>query len=221
MFRIKICGIQSVEDALLAAAAGADAIGLNFFAKSPRYVTPDMAEKIVKTLFNDVIKVGLFVNHPPGMVVELFDSLGLDLIQLHGDEQPEYLVTLGGRPVIRAFRLGEAGLQPVFNYLDRCRGLECPPQWALMDACKAGQYGGTGELTDWDCLRAYRSGGRCPPMMLAGGLTPQNVAEAIEVVRPQAVDTASGVESAPGRKDPALVHQFVAAARAAFERAGT
>ena len=108
MFRIKICGITSVEDARAVAAAGADAVGLNFYAKSPRYVTPEKARQIVNALADELVKVGLFVNAAVEEVCETFDQLGLDLIQLHGDEPPTFPARLGGRPVMRAFRLGEA-----------------------------------------------------------------------------------------------------------------
>ena len=216
MFRVKICGITSVEDARAVAAAGADAVGLNFYAKSPRYVTPEKAREIIDALPDELVKVGLFVNAPAEEVCETFDQLGFDLIQLHGDEPPEFLARLSGRPVMRAFRLGEAGLGPVRGYLADCRQLECVPRLVLVDACVEGSYGGTGEVADWRTLRGYPRDSICPPLVLAGGLTPDNVAQAIRTVRPAAVDTASGVEARPGRKDPAAVEAFLRAARRAF-----
>lgn len=216
MFRVKICGITSVGDARAVAAAGADAVGLNFYAKSPRYVGVEKAREIVGALPDELVKVGLFVNAAEEEVCETFDRLGLDLIQLHGDEPPEFLARLGGRPVMRAFRLGEAGLGPVRGYLADCRQLECVPRWVLVDASVEGSYGGTGEVADWRTLREYPRDSDSPPLVLAGGLTPGNVAEAIRTVRPAAVDTASGVEARPGRKDPAAVEAFVRAARRAF-----
>jgi len=216
MFRVKICGITSVEDARAVAAAGADAVGLNFYPKSPRYVGVEKAREIVDALADELVKVGLFVNAAVEEVCERFDQLGLDLIQLHGDEPPEFLARLGGRPVLRAFRLGEAGLGPLRGYLADCRQLACVPRLVLVDASVEGSYGGTGEVADWRTLREYPRDSAYPPLVLAGGLTSGNVAEAIGTVRPAAVDTASGVESGPGRKDPAAVEAFVRAARRAF-----
>lgn len=216
MFRVKICGITSVDDARAVAAAGADAVGLNFYAKSPRYVSAEKAREIVNALPPEMVKVGLFVNASAEEVCQTFDSLGLDLIQLHGDELPVYLTDLGGRPVMRAFRLTEAGLEPIREYLDACRQLGRLPRLVLVDAYVEGEYGGTGRVTDWERLKRYPFDVAHPPLVLAGGLTPDNVAEAIRTVRPAAVDTASGVESSPGRKDPAAVEAFVRAARLAF-----
>jgi phosphoribosylanthranilate isomerase len=216
MFSIKICGITSVADALTVARAGADAIGLNFYAQSPRCVDPTIARQIVEVLPGSVQKVGLFVNAPAAEVCRAFDELGLDLIQLHGDEPPEFLAQLGPRPVMRAFRLGPSSVDPL-KYLDDCRQLGCLPRMMLMDAYVAGQYGGTGGKCDWTIVGRYSAAVGYPPLVLAGGLTPQDVAEAIHTVRPAAVDTASGVESSPGCKDPARVEAFVRAAQAAFD----
>jgi len=219
MFRVKICGITNVDDALAVARAGADAVGLNFYPKSKRCVDAETAGRIVASLPREIVKVGLFVNANVEDVARRFDELGLDLIQLHGDEPPGYLAQLGGRPVIRAFRLGPDGLDPLGRYLADCRQLGCTPRLVLIDALVPGQYGGTGQLADWQLLATYREGpgtGPTPPLVLAGGLTPGNVTEAIATVRPAAVDTASGVESSPGRKDRAAVEAFVRAARTAF-----
>ncbi len=216
MFRIKICGITSAQDGGAVAAAGADAVGLNFYPKSPRYVGVEKAQEIIVALPDELVKVGLFVNAAEEEVCETFDRLGLDLIQLHGDEPPTFLARLGGRPVMRAFRLGEAGLGPVWGYVENCRLLACMPRLVLVDACVKGSYGGTGQVADWRALTQYPRDSSAPPLVLAGGLTPDNVAEAIRTVRPAAVDTASGVESGPGRKDPAAVEAFVRAARRAF-----
>ena len=216
MFRIKVCGVTTVEDAVLVAEAGADAVGLNFYPASRRYVSPDIAEANVATLPSGVCKVGHFVNSPASEVAATFDRLRLDLVQLHGDEPPEHLAQLAGRPIMRAFRLGPGGLGPVADYLRRCRDLGCVPALCLFDAFVPGQFGGTGQVADWARLGCYPIEDWHPPLVLAGGLTPDNVAEAIGQVHPLAVDTSSGVESSPGRKDPALVHRLVAAARAAF-----
>lgn len=216
-FRIKICGITSPDDALLAARAGADALGLNFFPPSPRFVRSDIAREIVGVLSGKpVLKVGLFVNHPPEAVLRIYDDLALDLIQLHGDEPPEYLRRLGTRPVMRALRVGPAGLGPVIEYLAQCARLRAMPELVLLDTDAGKSYGGSGQTGDWSVLAEYPRQ-ELPPVVLAGGLNPGNVAEAIRAVRPAAVDVASGVESSPGRKSAELVIQFVALARAALE----
>lgn len=216
MFSIKICGITTVEDALAAVRAGADALGLNFYRRSPRYVEHDTARHIVAALPEGVVKVGLFVNAPEEQVCRTFDQLELDLAQLHGDEPPEFLRRLGKRPVMRAFRVGEEALGPVADYLERCRRLDLIPQRVLIDSRTKGMYGGTGRAADWSTVARYPLHDWHPPLVLAGGLTPDNVAEAIRVVRPAGVDTASGVESAPGRKAEALVELFVRQAQHAF-----
>jgi phosphoribosylanthranilate isomerase len=253
MFRIKICGITEVEDARAVVAAGADAVGLNFYPKSPRYVTADAARAIAEVLPAGVVKVGLFVNAAAEEICRRFDELRLDLIQLHGDEPPEVLAELGGRPVIRAFRMGgtvpiygagghrNSGLSPsayeksptsdrsatdmdtlpgplrsIGDYLACCQRLGHLPALILVDAHVEGQYGGTGQLADWHVLKGYPTDGSLPRAILAGGLTAENVAEAIRTANPWGVDTASGVESSPGRKDPAAVEAFVRAARTAL-----
>lgn len=217
MFQVKICGITTPEDARTVADAGADAIGLNFFARSERFVRDDVASAIAQAVPSSVTKVGLFVNAPAARIRELFDGLKLDLIQLHGDEPPEFLVELGGRPVMRAFRVG-ADLSPVRDYLTHCRALHVTPRAVLIDAFQADRYGGTGRTADWTAVAKSRDVWGDLPLVLAGGLKAENVAVAIECVRPVAVDTASGVESAPGRKSPKLVVAFVAAARTALAR---
>ena len=213
MFRIKICGITNVDDALAVARAGADAVGLNFYARSPRHITLDTARQIVAALPKEMVKVGLFVNADPADICRVYDDLGLDLIQLHGDEPPELLAQLGGRPVMRALRLGTKGLQPVFEYLRRCQELAAMPSLTLLDSLIPGEYGGTGKIADWTVAKQYVAESGLPPLVLAGGLTPANVADAIRTVRPVAVDTASGVELSPGRKDLALIGAFVTAAK--------
>jgi phosphoribosylanthranilate isomerase len=217
MFRIKICGITQVDDALAAVAAGADAVGLNFFPKSPRYVLLDNALPIVDSLPAGIVKVGVFVNAPADEVCRTFDRLGLDLIQLHGDEPPEFPSSLGGRPVMRAFRFGPGGLAAVADHLRQAAAGGGSPRLALIDAYRRGQYGGTGQVANWAALADYAAIHDAPPLVLSGGLTAKNVADAIRAVRPAAVDAASGVESSPGQKDPALVGEFVRAARTAFK----
>jgi phosphoribosylanthranilate isomerase len=216
MFQTKICGITTVEDALIVARAGADAIGLNFYARSPRCVAAETAENIVRILPGGISKVGLFVDTPADEICRLFDRLRLDLIQLHGNQPPEFVAQLGRRPVMRAFRVGPEKLEPVAEYLDRCRALEHDLELVLLDSLVAGAYGGTGRVVDWGVAQAYRAQIGTTPLVLAGGLTAENVAAAIQTVGPAAVDVASGVESRPGRKDPVRVEAFVAAARLAF-----
>lgn len=218
MFTIKICGITTVDDARAAAAAGADAVGLNFYGESPRFLPLEQAQHVAAVVPKGVLKVGLFVNAPAEAICGAYDALGLGLIQLHGDEPPEFLAELGRRPVMRAFRVGADGLPPIAEYLRRCGELGTPPAMVLLDAHRAGQFGGTGTPADWDHIADERSLLGDVPLALAGGLTADNVAAAIFRVRPSAVDTASGVETRPGHKDAAAMQRFVAAARAAFEQ---
>ena len=213
MFRIKICGITNVSDAQSAVQAGADAVGLNFYPASPRFITRSTARQICGVLPAEIVKVGVFVNAEAIEVCQTFDELELDLIQLHGDETPEFIVQLGIRPVMRAFRLGPKGLKPIYTYLEACKQLGCVPKLVMMDAFSKGVYGGSGETPNWSACAQYPRNEDVPPLVLAGGLTQSNVAQAIDKVRPAAVDTASGVESSPGRKNPAAVMSFVQAAR--------
>ena len=215
MFRIKICGVTSVEDALLAAVAGADAIGLNFYPKSPRFVEVEQARQIVDSLPKSVRRVGVFVDASVDEIRRAVAELGLDLAQLHGDEPVELLRALRGVPVMKAFRAG-ADLVPIANYLASCHRGGCVPRMLLLDAARTGLYGGTGTTLDWQALAAGRPLLAGLPLVLAGGLTPLNVAEAIAAVRPWGVDVASGVEDRPGRKSKPLVEQFVAAAKLAL-----
>ncbi|MEX2187786.1 MAG: phosphoribosylanthranilate isomerase [Pirellulales bacterium] len=217
MFTIKICGVTTVDDARAAAAAGADAIGLNFYGESPRFLPLERAQHVAVVIPKGVVRVGLFVNAPAEAICGAFDALGLDLIQLHGDEPPEFLAELGKRPVMRAFRVGDDGLAPVVRYLDRCGELRMSPAMILLDAQQAGKYGGTGVTADWNALAEQRSLLGNLPLVLAGGLTADNVAEAIYRVRPDAVDTASGVETSAGQKDRDAMRRFVTAAREAFD----
>jgi phosphoribosylanthranilate isomerase len=216
MFQIKICGITTPGDALTAVQAGADALGLNFYAASPRYIDHFKARQIRDVLPPEIVKVGLFVNAAAKEVCQTFDELELDLIQIHGDEEPKFLIQLGERPVMRAFRLGSEGLRPIFAYLESCKQLQCMPKLILIDALVKGVFGGSGETANWSICAQYPRHESFPPLVLAGGLKPSNVAEAIEQVRPAAVDTASGVESSPGHKDSTAVNAFIQAARKTF-----
>ena len=217
MFRVKICGITNVEDAIMVANVGADAVGLNFYTGSSRHVTRGQAEEIAAALPSNVAKVGVFVNLPADEVAEISDQVGLDIVQLHGDEPAESLSQLAPRIVVRAFRCRESGFQPLVEYLGLCRDLGHTPAAVLVDAYKPGSYGGTGAIVDWAAVSELAKELPDMPIVLAGGLRPENVADAIRVARPSAVDTASGVESSPGRKDANLVGEFVHNALASFD----
>ena len=209
--RIKVCGLTRLADALACASAGVDWIGLNFHPASPRCIDPDLAAEIISTLPITASAVGLFVDRTPGEVVELADRLGLRIVQLHGHEPPEDIAALGHLQVIRAFRLGDAAdVGRMVRYLRRAEELGRPPDAVLVDSLVPGQAGGTGHAIAADLLSLLPP---LPRLILAGGLTPENVAERIARVRPWMVDVASGVESAPGRKDPARVNAFIKGAR--------
>ena len=216
-FRVKVCGITSPNNGRAVCDAGADAVGLNFFEGSSRFVDFAVAGRIAGALPKGVVRTGLFVNAPINRICEAWDRIDLDLIQLHGDEPPEFLVELKGRPVMRAFRLGEDGITPILKYLEECRRLGCLPKLTLIDSYRKGHFGGSGAVADWNTARQYPSENWHPPLVLAGGLTPENVGEAIRIVAPIAVDAASGVERMPGQKDAELVRQFVEAATAALD----
>lgn len=218
MFRIKICGITHRPDARVATALGADAIGLNFYEGSPRYLSPSLAGNVAGAITGGVAKVGVFVNPTADEVVRLAERLQLDYIQLCGDEPPELLEALDGRAVLKSFRFGDGGIRELVDFLADTERRRCSPAAIVIDASQPGQFGGTGSTVNWQQVRGEldRSRALIPPIVLAGGLTPENVAEAIAVVRPAAVDVASGVEYAPGRKDALRVSQFIENAITAF-----
>jgi phosphoribosylanthranilate isomerase len=206
-----------VDDARLAAEAGADAIGLNFYHASPRRVSEAMAQGIVDAVAGLAACVGVFVNHAAADVVAISRRLALDWIQLHGDESPELIAELGASRVIRALPCGPAGRPQVEDYLAKCRELRAVPAALLADAAAGTTYGGTGRTADWNELAPPHDWLQGIPLILAGGLNPENVAAAIRTVKPVGVDTASGVEASPGRKDPRRVKQFIQLARDAFD----
>ncbi len=221
MFRVKICGITTVKDAQFAALAGADASGLNFYSGSSRFVDLNSATQICRVVPKHVTKVGVFVKASPDEVLEKTKQLGLNMIQLHGDEPVEYLQSLSElspvaeKPWVYALRLGSesfAGLAAQLESLRAVRSLAA----VLVDARVADAYGGTGVQVDWAGLAAHRDLFGSLPLVLAGGLTPFNVAEAISIVRPTAVDVASGVENESGKKDLLLVRAFCNAANQAL-----
>jgi phosphoribosylanthranilate isomerase len=216
LFRIKICGVTSPKDAQFAALAGADAVGLNFHPSSPRFISVEIGDAIAKSLSPRVIRVGVFVNSSANEIAGLADRLKLDWIQLHGDEPAEMLADLPGRSIIRAIRFDESVEDRIREFMGACERLNTRPQALLIDSSVAGGFGGTGRKVDWTALAAVRERFPKLPLILAGGLNPFNVAEAIATVRPQAVDVASGVESKPGSKDLLLVRAFVTAAKKAL-----
>lgn len=219
---IKVCGIRDVAIAEAAAAAGASAIGLNFFAKSPRFVTPADAAKIVSALSATPTRpIGLFVNHSRDEIESIAAQAGLTAIQLHGDETPAFIHDLHQRhpdwAILKAFRIGDS-LQPVAEFLAECNRLSSPLAACLLDARVDGSFGGTGTVAPWELIARDYDRTNWSPLILAGGLTPDNVAAAIRIVRPNGVDTASGVESSPGVKDTKLLARFVAEAQRAFAK---
>ena len=199
MVRVKICGITKWEDAKLAAELGAHAIGLNFYEQSSRCVSPFAATEILRRLPPFVAPVGVFVNWEAAAVVALAKALRLAAAQLHGDETPQVAERVAEHlPVIKALRLGQGTDAPDFAKYRAASAF-------LLDSAVSGQYGGTGTTGNW---HAARSASKSQRILLAGGLTPENVGEAVRIVRPYAVDVASGVEARPGKKDPAKLRAF-------------
>jgi phosphoribosylanthranilate isomerase len=213
--RIKICGITNEADGCQAALLGADAIGLNFYPRSPRRIDAIMANFILRELPPFVEPVGLFVNQPMAEVFQQVNQIGaIRTIQWYGENRE-----LGDSypfRLIAAFPVrDEKSLLAITRYLELCKGLGHLPAAILVDAHVKGQHGGTGKTVPWRLLSEFRPE---VPLILAGGLSPENVAEAIRLVRPYAVDVASGVESAPGQKDPEKMRRFIATAREAFAK---
>jgi len=201
MIRVKICGITTVDDALMAVEAGADALGFVFYEKSPRAVSPQKAAAIIAKLPPFVQTVGLFVDAEPERINWVADFCGLDLIQLHGDEEPEICAEIRRR-VIKAFRIKDAAsLTRIGRY--QVAG-------NLLDTWSPDAHGGTGQTFDWSLAAHAREFG---PLILAGGLAPENVRQAIDQVSPYGVDVSSGVEARPGQKDPHKVREFIRQAK--------
>ncbi len=214
---IKICGIKDIETAIRVADCGPDAIGLNFYAATPRFVQPETAREIVRALQPAITPVGLFVNHAVADVMAICERTGIRVVQIHGDESPDWLSELhDANPdlrIIRAFRVGNAGFAEVADYLQECRDRAIPLWACLVDARSESQYGGTGERAPWDLVTSQYDDDNWPPFILAGGLNADNVAEAMMTVHPWGVDVASGVESATAVKEIAAVKQFITKAR--------
>jgi phosphoribosylanthranilate isomerase len=210
---IKICGIRDVATAVRVAELGADAIGINFYAGSPRCVADvATAAAIVTALPASVEAVGVFVNHSARQIREICTATGLTSVQLHGDEPDSTIDELSDLTVIRAIRIEQDVAAQTAALLAGYAKLTRPPSAWLVDARVPGSYGGTGQTVDWTQLSPEQRRG-WPRLILAGGLTPENVAEAVAIVRPDGVDVASGVESAAGVKDLQRVECFIAACR--------
>lgn len=201
MVRVKICGITNLEDALLAVEAGADALGFIFVEGTPRYIEPERAAAIVRALPPFICPVGVFWDHPPGLVREVAEASRLGALQFHGDEPPE--ATAGYRlPVIKAVKVGAPeDLDQLDRYKVDAFLLDSPARWS---------EGSPRPPIPWELARQASDHGR---IILSAGLTPDNVGEAIRIAAPYGVDVNSGVEATPGRKDPAKVRRFIEAAR--------
>jgi phosphoribosylanthranilate isomerase len=201
---VKICGITSLADGVAAVEAGADALGFMFYDRSPRRISLPEAAAVIRELPPFIVKVGVFVDAEADTVVRAIGECGLNLLQFHGNESPDYCRQFGLMSM-KAFRIRDAGsLRSLPDFQTDA--------W-LLDACSPDQLGGTGETFNWDLAIEAKKLGR--PIFLAGGLTPSNVGMAVARVRPYAVDVSSGVESAPGKKNPAKVRAFVQAAKSA------
>lgn len=203
---VKICGLTSAADALAAAEAGADMLGLMFYEKSPRHISLKTATEIARQLPPFVVKVGVFVNAPEDTVLRAIGECGLNLLQFHGDETPEYC-SLFPVMTVKAIRIRDAeSLKQLPAYQTNA--------W-LLDTWQRDQLGGTGASFNWGLAVEAQKLGK--PIFLAGGLTPENVADAVRRVQPYAVDVSSGVEASPGKKDPTKVAAFIRAVKSVSE----
>lgn len=201
MVKVKICGITNLEDALAAVEAGADALGFNFYSKSPRCVDPEKVSKIVRSLPPFILKVGIFVNENPDKIEEIMRKTGMDLVQLHGDESPHDCERFG-RKAVKALRARQK----------QDEALGYPSVSALLlDTFQEGSYGGTGKSFDWGLAEPFKKAAK--PIILSGGLDPDNVTDAIRKVRPYAVDACSLLEDKPGKKNHERVRLFIKRAK--------
>lgn len=207
--RVKICGLTTTADIHAAVVAGADALGLNCYPRSPRFVPPALARELLASVPALVDVVGVFADCTWAEAAATAKELGIATVQLHADQHTVADI----RPIrcVPAFRVRDtADLDKITIYLDQCRAANLLPAAVLLDAHAPGLFGGTGQTLPWQLLVGFAPG---VPLILAGGLTPENVARAVTVVRPFAVDVASGVESGPARKDSERMRAFVAAAK--------
>lgn len=208
--KVKICGITNWPDARRAVEEGADLLGFNFYAGSPRYVDPAKAKRIVRRLPEGVSAVGVFVNEDEHKMLEIARTVGIDTLQLHGDEPPATVARL--RRSFRVIKVIRVRKSSAAGQMQRYKAATA----VLLDGFDARRRGGTGKTFDWKIARQAKRHGR---IFLAGGLTPENVVEAIRAARPYAVDVCSGVEARPGKKDPARLKNLMRAAKSAPERA--
>lgn len=201
MVKVKVCGITNEEDALQAVDAGADALGFVFYDLSPRCISYEKAETIIRKLPPFVVPVGVFVNNPLRSINLAVERCGIQVVQLHGDETPNFCSGIRHK-VVKAFRVRD------IRSLENIR--EYPVSGFLLDAYVPGSYGGTGLTFNWETARVAKQYG---PIILAGGLNTGNVSKAVETVEPYGIDVSSGVEAAPGRKDHAKVTEFIKRAK--------
>lgn len=209
MTKVKICGITNLEDGLLSAKFGADALGFNFYEKSLRYISPENAREIIEQLPQEVLKVGVFVNETLEKIIEIAETAKLDALQLHGEETPEFICELKEKTdleIIKAFRVS-----PEFKPEDV---LEYKADAILLDAYSRHEHGGTGETFDWEIAKKVRE--IFPKMYLAGGLSPENIANAVFEVTPFAVDACSLLEFEKGIKDSKKVKEFISAVKKSY-----
>ncbi len=198
MTEIKICGITNLDDALAVAENGADALGFIFYPKSTRYVSPEKAKEIIENIPGEITRVGVFVNHHADEIKEIVEFCSLNLVQLHGNETPEYCRQFPVSILIKAFSpRTESDLQTLKDY---------PVRAILVDAHDPGLYGGTGKTSNWELASKIRES---HPLILSGGLNIDNIMEAIETVHPNAVDINSGVETSPGKKDHNKIRKII------------
>lgn len=208
MVKVKICGITNLGDAATAARLGADMLGFNFCEKSPRFITPNAARGIIREVKASTMNIGVFVDASEDTVVKIAETTGLSGIQLHGNESPDLVSKLKARTnlfVVKALRVGPDFLPET--------AAEFETDAILLDAYSPSVYGGTGEMFDWEVAKTVKY--RTKRLFLAGGLKPGNVADAVSLLRPFAVDVASGVESSLGIKDPERIESFIRIAKQA------
>jgi len=210
MTEIKICGMTRLADALVAVKCGADALGFIFYPRSPRYLPPEKAKELIQRLPPEVTRVGVFVNEAVETVKEIQALCGLDLIQLHGDETPDYCRQFPSVLLIRAVSPRSEEELPLLE--------EYPCRAILLDRREGALYGGTGQISNWELGVRIR---KRFPLILSGGLNPGNIGEAMKAVSPHAVDICSGVESAPGIKDPEKIRAVIGEVRRISVASGT
>jgi phosphoribosylanthranilate isomerase len=214
--RIKICGVTTPDDVLACADAGADAVGVNLYERSPRFVDAERAQTLVGSIPPLMAVVGVFVQTPIVQALTTALNLGLRVIQWHGEKREVFDTSGVPFSLIAAFRVrDEQSLSDIMSYVDACAAKGSKPGAVLVDSYVKGQEGGTGQQAPWELLADFDPG---VPLILAGGLTPENVGTAIRTVRPWGVDVASGVELSPGVKDHTKLRRFIANAREAAAR---